>query len=241
MKTIGIIGGLSAESTNHYIELINDMVRAELGGNNSAELVVRYVNFQTYCDLQKADEWDLSGQMLAKEAGTLKSAGADFIILATNTMHIVAPQIEAELGETPFIHLADATADEALDKKFNKVAFIGTIYSMEMDFYLERLRQKGLDPITPDSSDERQKINQIIFDELTKGVITDESREYYQQAIQRLKDRGAEAVILGCTEIGLLIDEENSPLPVLDTTYIHARRAVDLALSKTDSPQGPAR
>ena len=231
MKKIGIIGGLSAQSTYHYEQMINGAIQEKLGGNNSAKMLVSYVNFQEYCEMQEAGEWARSGQLLAEEGKNLKQAGCDVIILATNTMHIVANDIIEALGDTPFLHLADATADEALKQKRSTVAFLGTKYSMEMNFYIGRLKEKNLTVLTPDDVKTREEINRIIFKELTKGQIFESSRAYYIQAIEVLKARGAEAVILGCTEIGMLISEDNSPLPVLDTTEIHAQSAVNFALS----------
>lgn len=231
MKKMAVLGGLSPASSAHYYERINQLVLERLGGNNSADMILRSVNFEDYCEMQRNGDWDLSGQKLAKEAVALKSIGYEFFVLATNTMHIVADQIIEALGDTPFLHLADATADEASKQKFQTVAFLGTKYSMDMDFYTGRLKARGLTPMVPEDEAERDEINRIIFEELTKDIVLKSSEEFYVQAIEKLKTRGAEAVILGCTEIGMLINEDNSPLPVLDTTEIHAKRAVDFALS----------
>jgi aspartate racemase len=231
MKKMAVIGGLSPASSLHYYERINQLVLDRLGDNNSADMILRSVNFEEYCEMQRQGDWELSGQKLAQEALSLKSIGYEFFVLATNTMHIVADHITDALGDTPFIHIADATADEALKQKFQTVAFLGTKYSMDMDFYTGCLEERGLTTLIPKKEEDRDEINRIIFDELTKNTVNDVSREFYIQAILGLKARGAEAVILGCTEIGMLINEGNSPLPVLDTTEIHAQRAVDFALS----------
>ncbi len=231
MKTIGIIGGLSPVSTVSYYKIINDTVRQELGRDHSAKIILYSVDCEEFCELKRKGDWETQSKMLCDVAITLKGVGADFIVLATNTMHKVADDIQKALGETPFLHIADATADEALSKGFKTVAFLGTKYAMDMDFYTGCLESRGLKPLVPEAESEREKISRIIYEELIKGEVNQSSEAFYIKTIQALKERGAEAVILGCTEIGTLINEDNSPLPVLDTTLIHAHRAAKLALS----------
>lgn len=230
MKKIGLIGGMSWESSTEYYRLINKKVKAELGGLHSAECIMYSVDFEEIEHYQKAGEWNKAGSRLAEAASSLERAGADFIVLCTNTMHKVIELIEAEVN-IPILHIAEATATEL--KKFNirKVGLLGTSYTMEQDFYISRIEESGFQVGIP-SEDKRNKINEVIFSELCLGKIKVESREYFKKVIEELAENGAEGIILGCTEIGLLIKEKESSIPIFDTTTIHAMEAVNWALKK---------
>ena len=227
MKTIGIIGGMSWESTAHYYAAINREVARRLGGLASADILVHSLDFAPIAALQAHGAWDEAGELLAASARGLAAAGAELLLLATNTMHVVAGAIE-NATDIPLIHIADPTAEALLNDGATRVGLLGTRFTMEMDFYTDRLRAAGLDPIVPEV--DRTNLNAIIYEELCLGVVTERSRATYVTAIERLAARGAEAVILGCTEIGMLIDDDVSPLPVYDTTQLHALAAVDAAL-----------
>ncbi|WP_404401250.1 aspartate/glutamate racemase family protein [Pelagibacterium halotolerans] len=227
MKTIGIIGGMSWESTAHYYAAINRETAARMGGLHSAPILMESVDFAPIAALQNSGDWNKAGDILAASAGRLERAGAEIIVLATNTMHICAPQIEAAIT-AKFLHIAEPTAKALLDDGATRVGFLGTRFSMEMDFYTDRLREMGLEPLVPDV--DRTNLNAIIYEELCRGIVTDASRAIYVRAIEGLAARGAEAVILGCTEIGMLISDDDSPLPVYDTTELHAKAAVAAAI-----------
>ena len=227
MKTIGLIGGMSWESTAHYYRVINQGPAARLGGLHSAPLIVHSVDFAPVAELQAMGEWEAAGNQLATIARALQDAGAEVIGLATNTMHIVADQITAAI-EIPFVHIADPTSDALLADGFETVGLLGTRFTMEMPFYRDRLAQRGLASIIPEV--DRTNLNGIIYEELCRGIVREESRRIYVTAIERLAARGAEAVILGCTEITMLIDDSVSPLPVYDTTDLHAKALVSAAL-----------
>jgi aspartate racemase len=227
MKTIGLIGGMSWESTAHYYAILNRATVAALGGLHSAPVIVHSVDFAPIADMQSRDDWDGAGRELAAIAEGLEAQGAGLIGLATNTMHICAPQIIAALT-VPFIHIAAPTADALLADGVRRVGLLGTRFTMEKRFYIEGLEQRGLDVIVPDVG--ITNLNGIIYEELVKGIVRDESRRVYVEAIARLAARGAEAVILGCTEIGMLIDDSVSPIPTYDTTDLHARALVKAAL-----------
>ncbi|WP_108462570.1 aspartate/glutamate racemase family protein [Devosia naphthalenivorans] len=227
MKTIGLIGGMSWESTAHYYRVINQETAARLGGLHSAPLIVHSVDFAPVAELQAKGEWEAAGNQLATIARALQDAGAEVIGLATNTMHIVADQITAAI-EIPFVHIADPTSDALLADGFETVGLLGTRFTMEMPFYHDRLAQRGLASIIPEV--DRTNLNGIIYEELCRGIVREESRRIYVTAIERLAARGAEAVILGCTEITMLIDDSVSPLPVYDTTDLHAKALVNAAL-----------
>lgn len=228
MKTIGLIGGMSWESTAHYYRAINEETAHRLGGLHSAPLIVHSVDFAPIAELQSAGAWDEAGRQLAGIARGLQQAGADIIALATNTMHIVADHITAAI-DVPFIHIADPTTDALLADKFDKVGLLGTRFTMEMPFYRDRLAQRGLQAVIPDV--DRTNLNGIIFEELCRGIVRESSRRTYVSAIERLQAQGAQAVILGCTEITMLIDDSVSPLPVYDTTELHAKALVGAALA----------
>lgn len=228
MKTIGLIGGMSWESTAHYYRLLNQEVALRLGGLHSAPVIVHSVDFAAIAEMQSAGDWDGAGRQLAQIAAGLQQVGAEVIGLATNTMHMVAHQITDAIS-VPFIHIADPTSDALLGDRFETVGLLGTRFTMEMGFYRDRLTARGLASIIPEV--DRTNLNGIIYDELCRGIVREESRRIYVTAIERLAARGAEAVILGCTEINMLIDDSNSPLPVYDTTDLHAKALVAAALA----------
>lgn len=228
MKTIGLIGGMSWESTAHYYRVLNQETAARLGGLHSAPLIVHSVDFAPVAAMQAAGEWDAAGRQLATIARQLEVAGAEVIGLATNTMHMVAEHITNAIT-VPFIHIADPTSEALLADGFDTVGLLGTRFTMEMSFYRDGLTRRGLASLIPEV--DRTNLNGIIYEELCRGIVRDESREVYVTAIERLAARGAQAVILGCTEITMLIDDSVSPLPVYDTTDLHAKALVTAALA----------
>ncbi|WP_108396641.1 aspartate/glutamate racemase family protein [Devosia submarina] len=228
MRTIGLIGGMSWESTAHYYRVINGETARIRGGLHSAPLIMHSVDFAPIAELQRTGQWDAAGAELTTIARRLQDAGAQVLGLATNTMHIVADQITAAI-DIPFIHIADPTSDALLADGFRNVGLLGTNFTMEKSFYRDRLAASGLQSIIPEV--DRTNLHGIIFEELCRGIIRDESRRTYITAIERLAQRGAEAVILGCTEITMLIDDSVSPLPVYDTTDLHAKALVKAALA----------
>ncbi len=227
MKTIGLIGGMSWESTAHYYAALNRATAERLGGLHSAPILMHSLDFAPIAEMQNAGRWDEAGAVLADSAQKLEAAGAEIIALATNTMHIVAGTITGATTAR-FVHIADPTADELLEDGFERVGLLGTRFTMEEPFYADRLRERGLDPVVPGVG--HTELNGIIYEQLCRGIVTDASRATYVGAIERLAAQGAEAVILGCTEIGLLIDDSTSPLPVYDTTELHAKALVAAAL-----------
>lgn len=232
MKTIGLIGGMSWESTVPYYQEINELVRTRLGGLHSARLVLYSVDFFDIERLQVTGRWDEAGDALAGAAKAVAAAGADFLVLCTNTMHKVAPAIEAAVS-IPLVHIADATAAAVKSKGIGKVGLLGTRFTMEEDFYRGRLQSlHGIDVLVPEAED-RAVVHRVIYEELCVGVVSEESRALYRGVIGRLVQRGAAGVILGCTEIAMLVSQTDSPVPVFDTTRIHAASAVDLALAQT--------
>ena len=228
MRTIGLIGGMSWESTAHYYRVLNQETGTRLGGLHSAPILLDSVDFALIAQMQASGQWDETGSLLNRSAKRLAAAGAEVIGLATNTMHIVADQIMADV-DAQFVHIADPTATELLADGYQTVGLLGTRFTMEMPFYRERLEGQGLAVLIPEV--DRTNLNGIIYEELCRGIVRDESRRIYVDAITRLAARGAEAVILGCTEIGMLIDDAVSPLPTYDTTDLHARALVTAALS----------
>lgn len=229
MKTIGLLGGMSWESSIEYERIINTEVRRRLGGTHSADLIIRSYDFHAIEELQAAGDWDAAGAMLARDAQALEQAGANLVLLCTNTMHIVAPQIEAAIG-VPFLHLADATADAVIASDVDSVALLGTRYTMEQAFYRDRLESRGLDVRIPDEPD-RTTIHDVIYDELVQGVVTPASKAAYLDVIGGLVDAGARGVIAGCTEIELLVTAEDLSVPFFPTAALHALAAVDAALA----------
>jgi len=229
LKTIGLIGGMSWESSIEYYRIINQRVRELLGGTHSAKSIMVSLDFAEIEALQESGNWDEATRMLIQAAQQVEYGGADFVLICTNTMHKMAPEVQGQIN-IPLLHIADATAEAIQNQGFNKVALLGTLYTMEGDFYRGKLEnQHGLEVIIPDDKD-RQVVHQVIFKELVKGVINSESKRKYQQIIHNLVDEGAQGIILGCTEIGLLIDSEDASVPLFDTTIIHAEAAVREAL-----------
>lgn len=229
MKTIGLIGGMSWESTVPYYKIINETVKAELGGLHSAKILMYSVDFAEIEECQAKCEWDRSADILSEVAQNLEKAGADFIVICTNTMHKVAPTIEARIN-IPIVHIADATALDLKKAGIKRAALLGTKYTMTQDFYKERVKEHGIDVIIPCDKGV-EIVNRVIYEELCLGIINDSSRKEYSRIIDELKRQGAECVILGCTEIGLLIEQKDSVLPVYDTTLIHAKEAAYRSLS----------
>ncbi|MFZ2843773.1 aspartate/glutamate racemase family protein [Psychrobacter sp.] len=228
-RTLGIIGGMSWESTQSYYRLINEGIKAELGNLHSADLLIHSVDFAPIGVLQAQGAWDELGVMMASSGKRLRAAGAQGLLIATNTMHKVVDEVQAATN-LPLIHIADATAKAIKVQGLTKVALLGTQFTMTEDFYKQRLIDAGLQVLIPDS-DARAEVHRIIYDELCQGQLLASSRQYYSQVIKDLAEQGAEGVILGCTEIGLLISQADSPIPVFDTTAIHAAAAVDFLLS----------
>ena len=227
MKTIGLIGGMSWESSAHYYRILNQETAARLGGLHSAPVIMHSVDFAPIAAMQAAGHWDEAGHLLNDVARGLAAAGAEVLGLATNTMHVVAEVMMAGV-DLPFIHIADPTAEALLADGFDTIGLLGTRFTMEMGFYKERLVGHGLNVLVPEV--DHTNLNGIIYEELCKGIVRDQSRRVYQAAIDRMAARGAQAVILGCTEIGMLIDDSTSPLPTYDTTDLHAKALVSAAL-----------
>lgn len=228
MKTIGLIGGMSFESTAVYYRLINEMVRDTLGGIASAEVLLHSVNFAEIVGYQKAGRWDLAEKRLADCAGGLEAAGADCVLICTNTMHLVADGVAARLS-VPLLNIIDETASAIRAAGYSRPLLLATRYTMEHGFYAERMRRHGLDPMVPEAAD-RSLVHDVIFDELCAGTVKDASRQAYLAIIDKARNAGADCVILGCTEICLLLDPDSLALPGFDSTTIHARAAVDFAL-----------
>lgn len=228
MKTIGVLGGMSWESSAEWYRRANELVRERLGGFHSARLLLDSLDFAEIEALQASGDWAETGRILAAHARALEGAGADILVLCTNTMHIVADDIEAAI-DIPFLHLADATAAAITAAGLQTVGLLGTAFTMEQDFYRDRLARRGIRSIVPEP-DDRRRVHAIIYDELVHGVVTEPSRAAYRDVIARLVDAGATGVILGCTEIELLVSQADSPVPVFPTTALHVAAAVDLAL-----------
>jgi aspartate racemase len=229
MKTIGLIGGMSWESTVPYYRQINEAVKQRLGGLHSAQLVLVSVDFHDIERLQHAGDWAAAGEVLARAARSVEAAGADFLVLCTNTMHKVAPAIEAAVA-IPLLHIADPTATQIKAAGYHRVGLLGTRFTMEQDFYIGRLReQHGIEVLVPDLID-RADVHHIIYDELCLGVISAQSRARYREVMAGLVHRGAQAIILGCTEISLLVDDSDASVPLFDTTRLHAQHAAERAL-----------
>ncbi|MGT3242412.1 aspartate/glutamate racemase family protein [Yersinia enterocolitica] len=229
MKILGLIGGMSWESTIPYYRMINQHVKEQLGGLHSARIILYSVDFHEIEQLQAKGDWQTAGQVLSDAAVSLKRAGADVIVVCTNTMHKVADEIETACG-LPLLHIADATAAQIKQQGISKIGLLGTRYTMEQDFYRGRLTQKHhIDVITPNSAD-REIINRIIYEELCLGITSETSRQEYRRIIGHLEEQGAQGVIFGCTEITLLVNAQDARVPVFDTTAIHAKAAAQYAL-----------
>ena len=229
MRTIGLLGGMSWESTAEYYRLANELVRERLGGLHSADCVIRSVDFATIEQLQVAGEWEAAGRLLASEARALEAAGAELIVLCTNTMHKVAPAIEAAVS-VPFVHIAETTASAILSQGLTTVGLLATRFTMEQDFYTGRLAARGITAVVPNQVD-REIVHRVIYDELCLGIIRDESRAQYQRIMASLVDQGVEGMIYGCTEIELLVGPGDTTVPVFPTTRLHIEAAVSLSLS----------
>lgn len=230
MKTIGMIGGMSWESSIEYYRIVNEVAKEKLGGLHNARSLMYTVDFDEIETLQRTNRWAEADEVLVDAARRLEKGGADFIVICTNTMHKSAPRIQQEV-HIPILHIADATARQVQAAGLQRIGLLGTRYTMEEDFYKGRLSDLfGLEVLIPDQVG-RDEVHRIIFEELVLGRILPESRQVYQQIISGLVDRGAQGIILGCTEIGLLVKPEDAPVPLFDTTLLHARAAVDLALS----------
>ena len=230
MKTIGLLGGMSWESTALYYQWINQLVKRELGGLHSAKIAMISVDFQEIEDLQHKNKWQEAGDLLSQGALQVEAAGADFLLICTNTMHKVVPQIQDAIS-IPLLHIADATADEIKKRGMTSIGLLGTNFTMEGEFYAGRLEQlHGLNVLIPDEED-RNLVHRIIYEELVLGIIKEESREAYLRIMQVLVDQGAEGVIEGCTEIVMLVQQKHANIPLFDTTAIHVQKAVEMALS----------
>lgn len=236
MKTIGLLGGMSWESTALYYQQINKMVHGKLGKLHSAKVIINSVDFEEIAALQAKGLWQEAGAYLAEQALNLEKAGAECILVCTNTMHKIAPQIEDAIT-VPFIHIADATAKEIVSQDISKVALLGTAFTMEQDFYKARLQEHGIDVIIPNEAD-RKIVHRIIYEELCLGVINPDSRQKYETIVEALIAEGAEGIILGCTEICMLIGELKFSVPLFDTTTIHAKEAVSFSLNENKNSNG---
>jgi aspartate racemase len=230
MKTIGLLGGMSWESTALYYQWINEMVKEKLGGLHSARLAMVSVDFQEIEELQHKNKWEESGEILRKAAQSVEAAGADFLVICTNTMHKVAPQIE-ETIRIPLLHIADATAEEIKKRRMKTVGLLGTKFTMEQEFYAGRLQERhGLKLLIP-SQEDREIVHRVIYEELVLGKVKEKSRAEYLRIMNKLREEGAEGVIEGCTEIVMLVEQRHTEIPLFDTTAIHARKAVEKALA----------
>ena len=223
LKTIGLIGGMSWESTVTYYKIINETVKEKLGGLHSAKCILYSVDFQEIEECQANGNWEKSGEILGEAAYNLEKAGADFIVICTNTMHKVINQIKEKIS-IPILHIAEMTAEKILEKGLKNIALLGTKYTMEQDFYKSKLIEKGINVIIPDKND-IEIINEVIYDELCLGTINSDSKKKFLEIVDKLRSKGAEGIILGCTEIGLLIKNEDTDVPLFDTAIIHAEQA----------------
>lgn len=231
MKTIGLLGGMSWESTASYYRLINEGVKARLGGLHSARICLYSIDFDDIEQLQRAGQWQQAAQLLAEGARAVQSAGADFLLICTNTMHKVAPEVAAAI-DIPLLHIVDTTGKKLLADSIDKVGLLGTRFTMEQAFYRDRLSERfGVEVLVPDAA-QRDRVHQVIYSELCQGDIRASSRQQFVAVIDALRARGAQAVILGCTEIALLVQPQDTGVPLLDTTALHAAGAVELALAQ---------
>ena len=230
MKTIGLLGGMSWESTLQYYRALNEGVKKQLGGLHSAQIILHSVDFAPIEELQHKGNWQEAGRILAQAARGVQAAGADFLLICTNTMHKVAGEIERAI-DIPLLHIAEATADVLVEEKMKTVGLLGTAFTMEEDFYRGRLQKRGLRVVVPEAA-ERKVVHDIIFQELCQGTLKPSSGQAYLAIIEQLTAAGAEAVILGCTEIGLLIHQKDTPVKLFDTTAIHVEKAVTYALKE---------
>ncbi len=230
MKTIGLLGGMSWESSADYYRLINETIKSELGGLHSAKCILFSVDFQEIEAYQFSNQWDKSADLLTDACLSLEKAGADYIVICTNTMHKVADVIQQKIG-IPILHIAKVTADTLKQNNIKKVGLLGTKFTMEEDFYKQIIEENGIDVIIPDQA-ERQQVSTIIYEELCLGKISAASKEFYLKVVDKLNQQGAEGVILGCTEIGMLINQNDTTVPLFDTTKIHAVQAALQSLDR---------
>ncbi len=228
MKTIGLIGGISWESSALYYQLINKLVNKKLGGLHSCKSILYTVDFEEIAQLQKENDWQTLADLMVEAAISLEKAGADMVLICANTMHKVARQVQSSIT-IPLMHIGDAVSESILDKGFKKVGLLGTKYTMEQDFLKDRIKSQGIEIITPDDAD-REIVHLVIYQELAKGILNPSSKEAYLKIIDKLASLGAEGVILGCTEIGLLVNQQDTEVALFDTTIIHAEKAVKEAL-----------
>ncbi len=229
MKTIGLIGGITWHSTLDYYRLINQLVNEQVGGITSAKIILHSIEFSEIKVLTEANRWDDLASLISSTAQKIEQAGADCILIGANTMHRIADQVRASIN-IPLIHIAEETAKAIAQKQLKKVALLGTKYTMQLDFYTNKLVSSGITTIIPGSDEEIEIINNAIYREMSKGIFLPETKRQYLEIIERLIDRGAEGIILGCTEIPILLKQADCNVPIFDTTYIHAKAAVDFAL-----------
>ena len=230
MKTIGLIGGMSWESTITYYQLLNEAAKEQLGGLHSAKILLYSVDFFEIEALMSRGEWDQAAELLGGVAKRLEQAGADCVLICTNTLHKVAPQVQSQIT-VPLLHIAEAAAEALLARGVTRVGLLGTKYTMTQEFYRDKLVARGVEVIIPEGY-EIEMVNRVIFDELCLGIVKEDSRAAYLSVIDNLKSRGAEAILLGCTELGLIVSQEDVSLPLFDTTVIHAKAAADFALTE---------
>ena len=228
MNTIGLIGGMSWESTVTYYQLLNEGVKDALGGLHSAKVLLYSVDFFEIESLMSSGEWDKAADLLSGVAARLEAAGADFILICTNTLHKVAPQVQSRIG-VPLVHIAEAAAERLQEQKITRVGLLGTKYTMTQEFYRDKLTERGIEVLIPEG-DDVDLVNRVIFDELCLGVVKEDSRAEYLRVIAALQQRGAQGILLGCTELGLIVDQKDVSLPLFDTMEIHAKKALKLAL-----------
>lgn len=228
MKTIGLIGGMSWESTVTYYQMINEGIKDSLGGLHSAKVLLYSVDFFEIEALMSRGAWDEAAVLLGDVAHRLEAAGADMILICTNTLHKVAPQVQSRI-RVPLVHIAEAAAEELLSKGITSVGLLGTKYTMTQEFYREKLTERGIDVLIPEG-EEIDLVNRVIFDELCLGLVKEDSKAAYLKVIANLQARGAQGILLGCTELGLIVSQEDVSLPLFDTTVIHAKKAIELAL-----------
>ena len=230
MKTVGLIGGMSWESTVTYYQLLNEGIKDALGGLHSAKVLLYSVDFFEIEALMSRGEWDEAANQLGNVAARLEQAGADMILICTNTLHKVAPQVQAKIG-VPLVHIAGAAAEALLSQGITRVGLLGTKYTMTQEFYRDKLVERGIEVLIPEG-DDIDLVNRVIFEELCLGIVKEESRAEYLRVIAALQRRGAQGILLGCTELGLIVAKKDVLLPLFDTTEIHAKKALTLALSK---------
>jgi aspartate racemase len=228
MKTVGLIGGMSWESTVTYYQLLNEGVKNALGGLHSAKVLLYSVDFYEVESLMSRGEWDKAAELLGGVAERLEQAGADMILICTNTLHKVAPQVQSRI-HVPLVHIAEAAAEVLVARGISRVGLLGTKYTMTLDFYRDKLIERGIEVLIPEG-DDIDLVNRVIFQELCLGVVNEDSRAEYLRVIESLQQCGAQGILLGCTELGLIVSSEDVSLPLFDTTIIHAQKAVELAL-----------